>query len=1133
MAWGERSTLTACPSCGTELPDGSRFCLQCGTALAAPAVRAEERKTVTTLFCDLVSFTAMSEAADPEDVDALLGEYFARATKAIESHGGTVEKYIGDAVVGVFGVPAVHEDDPERAVRAGLRLIEALEGMSRPDGSPLQARIGVNTGEALVRLDVDPASGKGFLTGDAVNTAARLEAAAPPGGVAVGALTRELTERAIEYEELPPVTAKGKAEPVHAWLARAPVSRVGIDVDRAQLTPLVGREVELAFLRALLDKAISSATPQFVVLLGEPGIGKSRLVQELFVDVDTRPETITWRQGHCLPFGEDVTFWALAEIVEAHAGILDSDGREGVETKLDAIVPADEDREWLRSRLRALLGLEAPTASRDENFAAWLRFVEEVAASDPAVLVFEDLHWADEALLAFVEHLATHAAGVPLLVIVTARPELLEQQPSFAAGSANVNRLSVDPLAPGETQQLVAELLGGARVLSDAVADIVVSSEGNPFFAEQSVRLVADQAQGVPVPASVQAVLAARLDALPASHKALLGDAAVIGTIFWDGALAEVAHRDPAEVVAALQDLVGKHLVRRVRRSSMLGENEYVFVHALAREVAYQELPRAARAARHKDAAKWVESKAGDRVEDFAEILAHHYATALELARAAGDDQLAGALVEPAARHLELAGDRAWPLDVAAAERLYARALKVAGPHDPRGPALVVWWAKALIQLGRGNEAVRPLEEAIARLKAQGDTRSAAVAQMELAYALPGSSRGGARWLKLADEAVALLEADGPSRELVATLTEWLPLTITLGDYQKQLDVAERAMELSEQLGLPVDPRLLVSRGCARCDLGVAGGAEDFRQAMEMCRTSGLGEHMSWVFMGVANWIYIYEGFQASIAVCVEGLDIARRRGAVDLEAELRTVTVWASQAAGEWDRVLDEAVAIERLVESYWGASFNLSAVRIMRTLVLVERGRAPETAELVEWLEQEALDESTADAGLCIAAAVARMALGDSGRALSLLVRSEAALRGQGGYWWAYMLPHAMRITLIAGDLALVERLAVSLEPPLQPLAEHATVAARALVAEARGEFEAAAAGFADAATRWHDFAAVYETGHALFGRGRCLVALGREQEAAQPLKQAREIFARLGAKPAMAEVDRLLDQVTPPSP
>ena len=732
-----------------------------------------------------------------------------------------------------------------------------------------------------------------------------------------------------------------------------------------------------------------------------------------------------------------------------------------------------------------------------------------------------------DALLAFVELLATHAAGVPLLVVATARPELLDQHPAFAAGGTHVNRLSVDPLMPDETQQLVAELLGDAEALGDTVADIVASCEGNPFFAEQSARLVADQVQRAPVPASVQAVLAARLDALPPSHKALFGDAAVVGSVFWDGAVAEVGRRDPAEVDAALQDLIGKHLVRRVRRSSMLGENEYTFAHALAREVAYQELPRAVRAARHKDVAAWVESKAGDRLEDLAEILAHHYATALDLANAAGEVELADSVLPSAVRYLTLAGDRAWQLDVAAAERHYARALEVAGPDSSWRSALLVKWAKAATELGRFVEAVGPLEEAIDRLGAEGDVRSAAVAQMALARVIPDD--GDARWLKLVDEAVASLEADGRSRELVAVLTEWLRMTLELGDYGAQLDVAQRAIDLSQQLGMPVDARLIVLRGCARCDLGLAGGDEDLKQALEMCRTSGPGEGASRVLNFVSNWIYIYEGFDESLGICAEGLDVARRRGAVDLEAELRGVIVWACHAGGDWDRVLDEAAAMDPLLETpVVRDPWSRGVVRSLRTLVLVERGRAQESATLLDWLEQRAREKPSDGAACSIAAAAARMALGDPVRALEFLSLGEAALRGKGGYWLAWLLPHAVRIALAAGDRTLAERLAGSLEP-LQPIARHALVAAQALVTEARGDYEVAAAGFADAASRWHDFAAHYEEAHALLGEGRCLMALGRAHEAVPVLGQAREIFARLGAKPALEETERLLDEIT----
>ena len=1116
--------MTVCQACGAELPEEARFCSGCGARVAASAALPEERKTVTTLICDLVGFTALSEAADPEDVDRLLGEYSSRATRAIESHGGTVEKFIGDAVVGVFGVPSVHEDDPERGVRAALRLLEALDGLSRPDGTPLEARCGVNTGEALVRLDVDPSSGRGFLAGDAVNTAARLQAAAPPGAVAVGPLTHELTRRAVVYEELSPVVAKGKTGPVPAWRALRPVARTGTDADQARLTPLVGREAELAFLRALLGKATSSATPQFALLLGEPGIGKTRLVQELRCEVEARPELVTWRQGHCLPYGDDVTFWALAEIVKAHAGIRDSDGTAGVEAKLDAVLPDGEDRPWMRGRLRALLGLDAPGAGRQENHTAWLRFLEDMAATHAAVVVFEDLHWADQALLAFIEHLATHATGVPLLVVATARPELLEAHPGFAATTTTLNRLSIDPLAPGETQRLVTGLLGEAEALGGAVADIVATCEGNPFFAEQSARLVVDQARRSPVPESVQAVLAARLDALPPEQKAVLGDAAVVGSVFWDGAVAEMGRRDRGELAATLQELVGKHLVRRVRSSSMAGENEFAFAHALAREVAYQELPRAVRAVRHRDAAAWIESKAGDRIEDFSEIMAHHCSTALGLARAVADEDLADSLVGPAMRCLELAGDRALRLDVNAAERHYAAALEVAGTGASERARLLVKWARTLTRLGRRVEAVGAFDEAIALLRAGGDDRGAAVAQMGLARAVPDDLDES--YVRIADAAIAQLEADGPSPELVRALSEWLWLLAGDVSTERLLLAADRAIRMSAELGLSLDAGLVAARGCARCDLGDDGAVEDLRRALELCRATGDSETMSVVFIMVANWIYLCEGFRATLAVAREGLAVARRRGDVEAEVQLRTQIGWASGYGGEWETVLGDARELQPLSDAT-GDMWCRIYVRCFPTFILAKMGRADEAVALVEWLEDTAVrfsGNAWTVAGVHTALAAAYSAGGDLESAAAHLTGAEEAFRGPGGCWTAEFVPETVRLALALGDRRLAAGLAGSVEP-LQPLTRLAVATAGALLREACGEYEAALEAFTAAAAGWREFAGVYEEAHALCGRGRCLMALGRAAEAAAALAAARGIFRRLGARPALSETDEWL--------
>ena len=408
--------LAVCPVCGVENPEGSRFCNGCGSRLPERVALAEERKVVTALFCDLVGFTASSESADPEDVDRMLGRYSAIARRHIEAHGGVVEKFIGDAVVGVFGVPQAHEDDPERAVRAALRIAEEAGTLPALHGAPLRLRIGIDTGEVLVRLNVTPGAGERFLAGDAVNTASRIQSVAPEMGVAVGQATYEATEHRFEYEELAPAVLKGKREPVRVFRPIAPRSRPGIDVSRPAATPFVGRSMELGRLTHAFDETVARRGARFATIVGPPGLGKSRLVSELLGYVDAAPILATWRQGRCLPYGTGISFWALGEVVKAHAGILESDPTDVALMKLDRVLGETEDRAWLRERLQPLLGIESgPAAGRDELFAAWRRFLELLAEDRPTVLVFEDLHWADEAMLAFIEDLATRPADVPTL----------------------------------------------------------------------------------------------------------------------------------------------------------------------------------------------------------------------------------------------------------------------------------------------------------------------------------------------------------------------------------------------------------------------------------------------------------------------------------------------------------------------------------------------------------------------------------------------------------------------------------------------------------------------------------------------------------------------------------------------
>jgi class 3 adenylate cyclase len=628
------------------LPGQFLFCPFCGAAQnGQPAGSGvQERKVVSVLFCDLVGFTAASETVDPEDVQARLRPYHERVRGVLERHGGTVEKFVGDAVMAVFGAPAAHEDDAERAVRAGLRILEAIEELNEADAElELQVRVGINTGEAVVALGARVDEGEGLVMGDVVNTAARIQGVAPVGGVAVGEQTFRATSRVFAYEPLAPVSVKGKAEPVSLWRATAAVARFGTDVTRQFTTPLVGRELEKSLLIGTFERSAQQRSVQLVTVVGEPGVGKSRLVAELFAYLETKPELTRWRQGRCLPYGEGITFWALGEIVKAEASILESDAADLAMAKLEAAVSPDEpERRWLVQRLAPLVGVEAASsAERQELFTAWRRFLEGLAAARPSVLVFEDLHWADEALLAFLEHLAEWAEGVPLFLLCTARPELHERHSGWAGGIRNATTINLQPLSDPETAELVSHLVTTMVLGPELQEGVLERAGGNPLYAEEFVRLFADRgvAPGdeVPeLPESLQALIAARLDTLPAERKNLLQDAAVLGKVFWVGALAEIGGRNADELERALHELVRKELVRPARVSSIEGENEYSFWHVLVRDVAYGQIPRGERARRHRAAAAWIERQAHGRVEDLAEVLAHHYLQALELVEAAG-----------------------------------------------------------------------------------------------------------------------------------------------------------------------------------------------------------------------------------------------------------------------------------------------------------------------------------------------------------------------------------------------------------------------------------------------------------------------------------------------------------------
>jgi class 3 adenylate cyclase/tetratricopeptide (TPR) repeat protein len=845
----------ACPSCGAENHAGALFCGRCGTrvgrkcphcsAVVAPDLAfctscggelevtapttTEERKTVSVLFADLVGFTARAERLDPEEVRELLASYHTRVRTELERFGGTMEKFIGDAAVALFGAPVAHEDDPERAVRAALAVREAIGELDAA------VRVGITTGEALVTRDARPLEGEGMAAGDVVNTAARLQAAAPAGGILVDAVTYRATQHAIEYREAEPVEAKGKAEPVSVWEAVAPRARLGVDIAFRGGAALVGRKHELDALREAFDRARRERTPQLVSLVGTPGIGKSRLVYELSALLDADPALYAfWRQGRSLPYGDGVSFWALGEMAKSHAGILESDDAEVAEKKLRAAVghAIDDSAEarWIEGHLRPLVGLsgEAGTAERGaEAFSAWRRFFEGLTEQYPVVLVFEDLHWADDGLLDFVDYLLEWAGDVPLLVVCTARPELLERRPGWGGGKRNAVTISLSPLSDEESTRLLEDLVGKADPA------ILARAGGNPLYAEEYARMLAQRQNGdeLPLPDSIQGIIAARLDTLPLEEKALVQDAAVLGKVFWVGELAQASGLERAAVVERLQMLERKEFIRRERRSSVAEETAYVFRHVLLRDVAYAQIPRPRRAERHRLAAEWIESLTADRREDLADVIAHHYVSALDLARAAGMET--AELAESARLALHEAGDRAASLNAfAAAKRFYRSALDLWPEDDPAYPQLLFRYGRA--RFFSEDEGEDSLARAAEELLDAGDRASASEAETLV---------GELRWIEgdrdrafeHFEGAAALLADEPPSRSKAYVLGNHARFLMTGDEAERSIAIGFEAFQMAQDLGLEdVEAQVLSTIGVARVMIGDLGGRVDLERAIQI-----------------------------------------------------------------------------------------------------------------------------------------------------------------------------------------------------------------------------------------------------------------------------------------------------------
>ena len=1110
-----------------------------------------ERRIVSVLFCDLVGFTDFSDGADPEDVDLLLEAYFSRARAAIESRGGVVEKFIGDAVVGVFGHPVAHDDDPERAVRAGLAIVQETAAAQEQGDPWLPVRVGVNTGEALLRRGIDPASGEGFLAGDSVNMAARIQHEAHPMTVLVGPETHAVTSVVFDYLAHAPVALRGKAEPVPVFEPRAALALVGTDLTRRHDASFVGRADDLAALTGAFEHMVVERASVLVRVVGEPGLGKSRLVSEFLGRVQVQVPELVWRTGRCLPYGEQAGIWALGEIVRAQLGVTDTDPVEVASARLEAALPAGPDRGWLRQHLLPLLGIQSTQpGSAAEQLAAWSTFLRETVAAGPAVLVFEDVHWADDTLLRFVHQLANDANDQALMVIVTTRPEhrldaVVDasgepsgdgEEPSIAAASQLV--LSLSPLDETASRELLTALLAQPSVPDELATTVTVRANGNPLFLGELVRLLRDREliavdehgawqrvddAEIPVPHSLQAVIAARFDLLPDSARTLLATASVLGRTFWPDA---VLTMNPASGDTLSEDLAlatERDLINSVP-TTMTGHPEYAFFHALTRDVVYSTLTRDTRADRHETAAIWLATQFGERADEIADVLAHHYASAIDLLTATGNTLRAQALVPPAVHYLYVTGKQVARTDNQSALGIFERALAMAQPDHPDLVELLGCYALSLTEDSRRVEAVDAALRAVAVAERGGDESQILLAQRSVIEAA------------VFDRALTGFDVTTYRQQWTERVLRRPTSTLTIdalhlraydarrteGRSHEAMADAERAVEIAEELGHH-QCAALTRLGSWRLQTGDPTGFDDLERAISWGKETGDPE----VLVAYINLVYAecFVGPARLLPLDREGMLLARSRGYRRPTAMLAHNLIDVSLKAGQ----VAEAESLRHHLDFVFTAdSPRLVLPSIPSLAVMAELSgdhlQRQQLTDVLERFDVVELDRTGGDhtSGRDALEAAASLA---NAELFSRLIPHVGDLNEyQHSDYYVYAVLPLVRTAFALPDVALASRLIANL-PTSSPMHEHALTHGTAMIEEHTGNIEQAALGYLDAAERWRSFTNVLYQAHALLDAARCLAALSDNQRARAAVTQAQRLYAAMPAPAKTAECDALL--------
>jgi predicted ATPase/class 3 adenylate cyclase len=855
------------------------------------------------LFADLVGSTSLAEREDPEVVQSVVGRAFDRLSEEVRRYEGLLEKFMGDAVLAVFGVPRAHEDDPERAVRAAIEMHAVLSELNRTleaEGKPrLEMRIGVESGEVLVDQDRAAGPRDRMLTGDAINVAARLQTAADPGLVVVGPSVFAATKEVVEYRELPPLDLKGKAARVPAWQAlRIRAKQRGERPQLGMEAKLVGRDEELALLKETFRRVQTEARPALVTVVGPAGVGKTRMVRELERYVEGLPDFVYWRRGRCLAYG-NTSYSALADAVKAQCEILEDDATDVALKKTEHAVRELFGDTQVVPQIATLVGAGEPGSfSREDLFEAWRRFLERMAARYPLVLVLEDIQWADDGLFDFIEHVADWAQG-PIKLIALARPELFDSRPTWGGGKRNATSIYLQPLSRDESAEMLHDLLAGG--LTPAITEAIVArSEGNPLYVEEIVRMLIDDGvlragdasrwdvakpiRDVELPRSIQALIAARLDACPHDEKSLLQDASVVGRVFWSGAVASLGGRSADEIRDGLGRLRVKELILPNDPPSFSGEQEFTFRHGLLRDGAYDSLPKSLRARKHRQVAAWAEERAGDRAEENAQLIATHHLEAVRYLDELGDASDERPIAErDAYRWARAAGERASALWLAAdAIEWYREADVLAEVID----APLAERARLALELIDVSWGVRPSEEAeqacrraIELCEAAGDERGAGAAQSSLTMILLQQGRDEEA-VDAGTRAVARLERIGESPELADALRALGQFHWRRGNSAEADAYLRRAVDVAGRVDVPA------VRAAAMQDLAIelaqTGHTDEamsaIEEAFDAAKDVGDRVNLQRAYNNYASLlVYFGSDLRRAREVALEGVELAEK----------------------------------------------------------------------------------------------------------------------------------------------------------------------------------------------------------------------------------------------------------------